>query len=701
MKRQKSRAIFEEFDNAHYVDPEHIDKVTWWVLRTILLLGVSRKFLDYRGGFFRDDVAYFLGLGRYVELDDPVNHRQEVLEHLRRLYRGVEKKAPLGSSKILTKNIQQISTLMELTHYEEQILEFAILLDQYDILEDATDLLGDSLNSRQTQTALARILDIPLPEIQAVFRSDARLVRSSILTINKGLNHYLKSKLELLSSEFADNMLTLDEDISVMIKDSVRPADRGTLELGDYEHLSDDIDILLPYLRQAITRKEHGVNILLYGLPGTGKTELAKTISTALQTRLFEISYADEDDEAIDGYKRLKAYKTAQSLLANQNILLMYDEAEDIFDSREGMFVSKRQENKAWLNRILESNTIPTIWITNNIHTIDNAIIRRFDVTLEVPIPNKSKRAEIIRNYSANLLNDRTIKVLAEDPNIAPALITRATKVVGSIEVEETSQAFTQLLNNTLKAQGYSQIQEHRESTLPGTYDPRYINTAADLQTFTDGIRQHPNARLCLYGPAGTGKSAFGRYIAQTLDRLLLLKKGSDLISMWVGGTEKNIAAAFAEAQEENAVLVFDEVDNFLADRTTAQQSWEVTQVNEMLVQMENFEGVFIATTNLMDNLDRASLRRFDLKLEFGYLKPKQAWRMFQAHCHDLGLSKPTTTHKEAIRHLRFVTPGDFAAVVRQHRFRPIRDAADLITRLEDEVAVKQIPDGKVMGFLA
>jgi len=145
---------------------------------------------------------------------------------------------------------------------------------------------------------------------------------------------------------------------------------------------------------------------------------------------------------------------------------------------------------------------------------------------------------------------------------------------------------------------------------------------------------------------------------------------------------------------------VFDEVDSFLADRTTARQSWEVTQVNEMLVQMENFEGVFIATTNLMDNLDRASLRRFDLKLEFGYLKPKQAWRMFQAHCDDLGLSKPTTTHKEAIRHLRFVTPGDFAAVVRQHRFRPIRDAADLVARLEDEVAVKQISDGKVMGFL-
>ena len=700
-QRRKSRVVIEGFDRGYYVNQEDVDKVTWWILRIIFKLGTGKVFIDKYGDFHKDDLAYFLGVGKYIEMDGNDYNRDEVMKYLRSRYHVLEKQAPFAGSKILEKNIGQISKLMELNRYEEQLLEFAILHDQYEILESATEMLGSSLNAQQVKKILAKILEIPFGEIQAAFRPDSRLVRSSILVIDKSMTHFLKSKLELLSSEFADNMLNLDEDISVMIKDSVRPTDRGMLELEDYEHLRDDIDILLPYLRQAIARKEHGVNILLYGLPGTGKTELVRTISTALQTRLFEISYADEYDEAIDGYKRLKAYKTAQSLLANQNILLMYDEAEDIFESRKGMFISKRQENKAWLNRILESNTIPTIWITNNIHTIDNAIIRRFDVTLEVPIPNKSKRAKIIRDYSDNLLNDRTIKVLAEDPNIAPALITRATRVVGSIEVADTSLAFIQLINNTLKAQGYSQIQEHRESTLPGTYDPGYINAAADLQTLTDGIRQHPNARLCLYGPAGTGKSAFGRYIAQTLDRPLLLKKGSDLISMWVGGTEKNIAAAFTEAQEENAVLVFDEVDSFLADRTTARQSWEVTQVNEMLVQMENFEGVFIATTNLMDNLDRASLRRFDLKLEFGYLKPKQGWRMFQAHCDDLGLSKPTTTHKEAIRHLRFVTPGDFAAVVRQHRFRPIRDAADLIARLEDEVAVKQIPDGKVMGFLA
>jgi len=590
---------------------------------------------------------------------------------------------------------------MNLNAYEEQILEFAILINQYDILDETADLLGSSLNSAQVKKMLSGILDIPIIHINTAFKSNSKLSKSSLVVINKSFHHDMKNKIEILSDEFADNMFNLDEDISVMIKNAVRPCEKSSLRLNDYEHISKDIKILIPYLENAIKNKKQCVNILFYGLPGTGKTELAKTISQSIKTKLFEISYADEEEEAIDGYNRLKAYKTAQSLLSSQNILLLNDEAEDIFDSNDSPLAPKRQDNKAWLNRILETNTIPTIWITNNIYSIDNAMVRRFDFSVEIPIPNKSKRAEIIQNYSNNLLDEQSIKVLAENENIAPALITRATKVVSSIDTDDKSKAFTQVLNNTLKAQSYQEIKEKIVALLPNVYDPKFINATTDLEVLTQGIKEHQNARLCLYGPAGTGKSAFGRYIAETLNKPLLLKKGSDLISMWVGGTEKNIANAFEEAKEESAVLVFDEVDSFLADRTQANQSWEITQVNEMLVQMENFDGIFIATTNLMDNLDIASLRRFDLKLEFDFLKAEQSWNIFLSYCKDLKLAKPSLSFKRAIESLRYLTPGDFAAVTRQNRFRPITDVKDFIQRLEDEIAVKNVSSGNVMGFLS
>src|SRR5690606_38701722 len=125
-----------------------------------------------------------------------------------------------------------------------------------------------------------------------------------------------------------------------------------------------------------------------------------------------------------------------------------------------------------------------------------------------------------------------------------------------------------------------------------------------------------------------TGKTAFGKWVADQLDKPLLLKRVSDLQSPYVGVMEQNLAAAFLEAKRDDAVLQFDEVDSFLQDRRQAGRSWELSQVNEFLTQLEAFNRLLIATTNLMDNLDQAALRRFDYKIQMDYLRPCQAAMM-------------------------------------------------------------------------
>ena len=691
-----------DFDKSQLIDKRLIDKASLWILRIILNLGGHREFIDKDNYVSKDNILAFLDGNQFLDTDDDKFSREDVLDFLSTNLAKLEKQKKFKTNKLLAKNIAQISSLMKLNRYEEQILEFVTLLKQYELLDDAVSLLGSELNTTQTKRALSVILNIKRKHIDNAFASDSKLSKSSLVTIDKRNTNTLDIKLESISDRFLDNLLNLDEDISVMIKDSIKVCDQSLLKLKDYKHLSKDIDILVPYLDNALATKQSGVNILLYGKPGTGKTELTKVIAKKLKTKLFEVSYADEDDAPIDGTARLKAYKSAQALLSNKKTLLMYDEAEDIFESGGGFFSPPtRQKDKAWINRVLETNSIPTIWITNNIYSIDNALVRRFDMSIEIPIPVKSKREEIIKNYSNNLLDVKTVKTLAKNENIAPALIATTAKVISAIDTKDSTKAFTHLLSNTLKAQGYGEIKkESNENSLPSIYNPNYVNTTTDLNELTKGIKETGSARLCLYGTPGTGKSAFGKYLAEMLDKPLLLKKGSDLICKWLGGTETNIANAFKEASEENAVLVFDEVDSFLTDRTQAKQSWEVTQVNEMLVQMENFDGVFIATTNLMDNLDKASLRRFDLKLEFDYLKSEQAWKMFQEFSRELKLSKVKEKYKRDIQRLKALTPGDFAAVVRQSRFRPIKSHDDFIDRLQDEVKVKNIDNSPIMGFI-
>ena len=161
-----------------------------------------------------------------------------------------------------------------------------------------------------------------------------------------------------------------------------------------------------------------------------------------------------------------------------------------------------------------------------------------------------------------------------------------------------------------------------------------------------------------LSGPPGTGKSAWARHLAGRLGLEVMQKRASDLLDPYVGGTEQRIAAAFAEAREAGAFLLFDEADSLLGERADAVRSWEVSQVNEMLTWMEQHPLPFACTTNLVDRLDRASLRRFLVKVQFGWLTPAQARLAFQRF---FGIAPPP-----GLDGLATLTLADFALVRRQ-----------------------------------
>ena len=163
--------------------------------------------------------------------------------------------------------------------------------------------------------------------------------------------------------------------------------------------------------------------------------------------------------------------------------------------------------------------------------------------------------------------------------------------------------------------------------------------------------------------------------------------KGSDLLSKWVGESEQNIARAFRRAEAEHAILFFDEVDGLLQDRSGADHSWEITQVNELLQQMENFDGVMVAATNFSKNLDAAVMRRFTFKLEFGYLDDAGKRLFFER----MFKSKLGDDEFAELKELRNLAPGDFRTV-RQEQFYLGCEVtnADRVAALKEECAIKK-----------
>jgi len=147
------------------------------------------------------------------------------------------------------------------------------------------------------------------------------------------------------------------------------------------------------------------------------------------------------------------------------------------------------------------------------------------------------------------------------------------------------------------------------------------------------------DARLIFYGPPGTGKTMTAYSLAKSLKRKVLSFDCSKILSMYVGESEKNVRRIFdtyrdlSEKTKSSPVLLLNEADQFLSSRTTGPGGGADKMHNQMqnifLEQIEKFEGVLIATTNLLESIDPAFSRRFNYKIEFakpGFSQRKLLW---------------------------------------------------------------------------
>ena len=681
--------------------------VRLWLLRILQKLGAHKDWVQAHG--FRDDeLAQALGLAHWLDESERTFDPQAVRQELRQLHQQAERHAAhTPTPPSLRANAQQLAALVNLSPVDCRILEFTCCIHAHPLLDNTADRLGE-LTSVRVAACLAAILDLPLGDVRAALAPQGVLARSGLVLLDRNNRGWLRSRLGLLSDNFADLMHNESTNVLQLLRGMVNAASAGRLQLADYAHIQAQLDIALPYLRQACGTQQRGVNLFIHGTPGTGKSELGRTLAKALDCELFEVASEHEDGDPVNATARLRAFRAAQSFFSERRALLVFDEAEDVFNDCAGLLGDKStaQMHKAWINRMLEDNPVPTLWLSNS-SALDGAFIRRFDMVFELPVPPQKQRARIVAQHCAGLLDAPAIERLSAAEHLAPAVVARAAQVVHSIEATLApplaAQALQLLVNNTLQAQGHPTLLRQDATRLPEVYDPAFIHADADLAAIAQGIAAQPSghksARLCLYGPPGTGKTAYGRWLAQQLDMPLLVKRASDLQSMYVGECEKNLARAFREAAQDGALLLIDEVDSFLQDRRGAQRSWEVSQVNEMLTQMEAFGGVFIASTNLMQGLDPAALRRFDLKVKLDFLRPEQAWVLLQRHCAQLGLPTPEAEEQSRLARLRQLAPGDFAAVLRQSRFNPLASAAALVAALEGECGLKE-GGRNAMGFV-
>ena len=677
-----------------------------WALRMLVdLKSAKQSGVLLNGRTLDADSLRGMGLGQHIGAYHEPDEFFQILEARKE---ELERQETTLYSKVLP-GLRRMASEFEIGEAEQRTLAFAGLLQECWFLADIAETLG-KLNTSATINAVSLILRQDRATVKEALRADGPLSQSGLLRVDRAQNFALSQKLEPLDA-IGELLFEPDSSVEQLLSAYFVPAPAGRLTLDDYPHLAEVVHDLRSYLAAVRKKGIAGVNILFHGPPGTGKTELVRAFATALDGSLHEIASMDEEGDPINGRKRLQAYQLAQHWLQRDpNALILFDEVEDVFDDQHepvgrGMY-SWKGRNKGFTNKLLESNQVPAFWLTNNVDAIDPAFRRRFDFVVEAPNPPRAVRRRVTERYLEGLpVRPEWVEQLSRNEAITPALLENASKIaraIGCEDADELEGRAERTVAGHLKALGATTRVTEKNNEVTA-YHPEWVNPDRPLEPVIEGLSFWQSGRLCLYGHPGTGKTAFVGYLAEKMERPLILKRASDLLNAYVGETEARIARMFQEAESEGAVLLLDEADSFLRDRKGARHGWEVSQVNELLTQMEAFGGIFVCSTNLIDDLDEAAGRRFDLKVEFHPLTVSQRVGLFEQVLSEHGLAAPNSNGvRRRIAELDGITAGDFSTIIRQAMLQGgPSDWEELLRGLEQEYRFKTRRASRPIGFAA
>ncbi len=675
-----------------------------WLCRACLLAGEEGQVAEFRPGKSHKPQLHSTIRRRLgIEIEDDFGAQlQIVAERLR------QQETRPREGGVLLANLQRLGQELSLDQDALYLMMLRIVYRLDPVMANAlTPLLDDRLDAIFT-ARLDAVLELPAGRCAQLLERSGVLASSGLLRHRQGVGSPLEARLRMpqgLLGALLQPMTSVHEAIQRLVP----RAPASTLNLADFPHLAEPIALIMTRLRSGLACRASSVNILLHGAAGTGKTELARLLAQTLDVPLYTIdARGPRRDDRAKPEERLEEYRFAQGILRVVGpSLLLLDEAEDLFPTPWDHHDNK--PSKALLNETLEQGAVPALWLTNRVAHIDAAFLRRFDVILEVTPPDRRHKARVLREHLPACVNIAPAWLArAVAPHaLTPGVLARIGRTLAGSGLEDSER-----LQHAVDLMRRQYVRAAQGKDLPAlaTAPARLPFTTAALQCdapvepLLARLRSKPTGRLLFHGPPGTGKTALAHHMAEQLGKELLVKRASDLLAPYVGQTEANIAMMFGDAGRDGDVLLLDEADSFLGERNAQHARWETTQTNELLTQMEAYEGLFICTTNRLEHLDSAVLRRFDLKVGFEALTPAQRLHLIRRAATTMGVAwtgLDETLVQCAQPHLSGLTPGDMAAALRHLQ---LTTAAPTLTDLLDALAVEcryKASPARRIGFLA
>ncbi|MBR1600107.1 MAG: ATP-binding protein [Alphaproteobacteria bacterium] len=408
-------------------------------------------------------------------------------------------------------------------------------------------------------------------------------------------------------------------------------------------------------------------SVILHGPEGSGKNRFAQYLATELCEHMKQ----QQRSASVCHIDALNINNAFEKIKPETRLVIVRDEYGLIF--KDAKYCYK-------LANILKAQTINIVLIINDISILPRDFISQFLFKIKFGYMNDEQE-------------EAAYELFFKNP--APNELKRISGLVIDDFARIAKQAQYLNINNTPDIIGL--IKEELKIKFGGNeyikplteFDTGLINCDVNVASLIEKLKHYDNENpfsILIYGPPGTGKSYFLRYLAQTIGLNTVEKKPAELFSKYQGQPSKNVLEMFEEAQEKDAMLIIDEVEGIISERKEdrGDNKWKSDMTNTFLSAMESCVIPFCGTSNHLNKIDKATLRRFVFKLHFDYLTPQQSRYAFEKI---FGLMAPLE-----LSEMHNLTSGDFSVVKKKALILGCLDDADtLLNMLKDELKNKEL----------
>jgi len=476
--------------------------------------------------------------------------------------------------------------------------------------------------------------------------------------------------------------------------------------------------------------------VFLHGPPGCGKTLIARAVANETDAYFTSVS-GPEIMGKYYGESEGRLRSIFEDAQANAPAIIFLDEIESIAPKREDMGAEKQVERRvvaqllALMDGLESRGHVIVIAATNLPNIVDPALRRpgRFDRELSIPIPDKNARLQILQIHTRGmpLAEDVNVEKLAEITHgfvgadlqalAREAAMVCLRKILPKVDFElaeipyETLLELEVTMDNFMEAlkevepsairEVFVEVPDVKWSDVGGLEDVKKrlmeaIEWPLKHPDLFKKANTNPPKGMLLYGPPGTGKTLAAKAVANESEVNFISVKGPQLVSKFVGESEKGIRDIFRKAKQASpCILFFDEIDSIVPTRTGSDTT-HVTErvISQFLTEMDGIEElkgvVVLGATNRLDIVDPAILRpgRFDLLLKLPVPDQKTRLEIFKIHTKGKPLDKDVD-FKELVSKTDKFTGADIESIARAASMLAIRELIEKEKGKPDKKAIE------------